>query len=169
MKRAFAALICFAAIASFGASATVDCAKRYTEEGVFSVCPPTGWELRSIMGVKYKLFIEAEKDGASANINFIEESFDGSLKDYVDLNLKALPNAFDDFKLIKREKFSSKNVKGERLVIENTQFGLALRQTLYIFELKGSTKMVIACTATAPRSAAYVSIFEDMINSFQKL
>ncbi|MDR1452332.1 MAG: hypothetical protein LBI57_08415 [Helicobacteraceae bacterium] len=169
MRRIFAALTGFGLAVSFGFAAKVDCDQRYAERGVFSVCPPTGWKVVQIPGVQYRAFFGDLKGNAGSNINFETESFNGSLKEYVDLGVKAMESA-GDVKLIKRENFTAKNVKGERIILENSMVKeMTLRLTLYIFELNKSTKMAITCIAPTSDASGSAAVFEEMINSFQKL
>ena len=121
--------------------------RRHEEKaGGFSFIPPDGWTMRELPGMKYKLAVGPIEGNFAANINTVDENFEGSLKDYVKNNIETIRHLFKDFKLIKQDDFKTESgIPGTRVVIEDKQGDINLRQTFF-FLAKGSKKFVVTCS-----------------------
>jgi hypothetical protein len=141
---------------------------RYNERiGGYSICPPRSWQATEVPGFKYHFFFGQVSNGFSPNINFVDQQYFSSLKEYVDLNIVQLKQILDDFLLISRTNFSTNSkLSGERLVVLDRQNSMKLKQLFYIFS-KGDLKMVITCTVLADGGELYDNIFDESIKTFR--
>ena len=142
--------------------------KRHVEaSGGYSFCPPNGWEMKEMPGLKYKLAFGPAAGGFAPNINVVDEAFDGSVEDYVKTSLEMVAKAFKGFKKIGQSSFKTESgVKGVRLQTESDQGPLRLRQTFFFLAGKGKNKLVVTCSALAENGQKLDSAFEDSLKTF---
>lgn len=142
--------------------------RRHTEAaGGFSFIPPEGWQVRDFPGRKFKIVVGPAAAGFAANINIVDESFDGSLEDYVKANLNALPKAFKKYRLLKQESFvTAVGLPGARAIVEDEQNNRLLRQAFYFFSKK-NTKFTITCSALAEEGDEFAPVFEASMKTFR--
>ena len=123
--------------------------RHYEPTGRFSYLPPAGWDLVDSGELAYQVAVGPEQADFSPNLVVLDETFDGSLDDYVAASLTNMGEFFQEFRLIDRRTFRSDDGHlGTRLITENVQGGRTLRQTYYFFE-RGPTKFVLTCTQLA--------------------
>ena len=136
--------------------------------GNFSYRPPANWTVTEFPGLMYRVVFGPSEGGFTANINFVTETFDGNLNNYVDANLSQLPVFFYQYRLLERGEFitNSGNV-GERVVVSNVQNGNALRQIFYFFQLSRNNFIVITCSVLDIASSRLVPIFDESIKTFE--
>ncbi|MDR2034990.1 MAG: hypothetical protein LBP89_10280 [Helicobacteraceae bacterium] len=159
-----------AALAAFAFGATVDCDRRMVEKsGGFAICPPIRWEAKPVGGFKYNFLMQKPQEGFAANINFADEEYNGSLKEYVDLSLDVLKKMIEDVKIVDRAAFSAKNVKGERIVAQSVQYSFDITQTVYVFDMEKSKKMIVTCTGLTSLAKTTQKICDDSLKTFEKL
>src|SRR5437667_12582996 len=90
---------------TLGAAQTGD---RHTESaGGFSYCPPKGWTMKEVPGLKYQIAFAKASGGFTPNINVVDEVFSGALKDYVNGNIQALTKQFKEFKNLGQSDFKT--------------------------------------------------------------
>ncbi len=142
--------------------------RRHTEAtGGFSFIPPEGWEIRDFPGKKFKIVVGPVAAGFAPNINIVDESFDGSLEDYVKANLNALPKAFKKYRLLKQDSFvTAAGLKGARVIVEDEQSNRLLSQTFYFFGKK-KTKFIVTCSALAEQADEFAPVFEASMKTFR--
>lgn len=120
--------------------------------GGYSFNPPAGWTMTTMPGLKYRVCCGEPVDGFTPNLNVVDEAFAGSLKDYVDGNLQALPKLLEGAEVTGRQDLASDDgVPMVRVDVKSRAAGVALAQTFY-FIGPGERKYVITCTA--PRKAS---------------
>jgi hypothetical protein len=145
-----------------------DIGKRHKEAaGGFSFCPPQGWTVRALPGMKYSIAAGPASKGFAPNINVVDETADVSLADYVDASKKMLSKAFKGYKEVgKREFKTTSGLKGTRLVIQSDQNGTLLKQTFYFFAGTGDKKFVVTCSALASGGEEIDEVFEASLKTF---
>jgi hypothetical protein len=108
--------------------------KRVIISENFSVCPPLGWEAKDYPGLKYKVILGPIEDEFAANIVFVDENFNGNLKNYVDGSLYNSERFFSEYRLVDRKPFRTESgIEGERVIINNSQGDKYLKQVFYFF------------------------------------
>jgi hypothetical protein len=142
--------------------------RRHTEAaGGFSFIPPEGWQIRDFPGKKFKIVVGPAAAGFAANINIVDESFDGSLEDYAKASLNALPKVLKKYRLLKQENFvTAAGLQGMRAIVEDEQNNRLLRQTFYTFSKK-STKFTLTCSALAEEGDEFAPVFEASMKTFR--
>jgi len=139
----------------------------YEAGGRFSYDPPAKWEIASMPGLKYRIARGPRTGGFTPNINVVEESFTGSLEAYANGNITNMKKLFKSMKILSREDFKTNDDQpAVKLVIENVQQGMKLRQTFY-FLGTGRSKFVVTCTAPAKGGAKLDSLFEKSAATFR--
>jgi hypothetical protein len=140
---------------------------HYEQAGGFSYDPPKGWQITQFPGLKYRISHGPAEHEFAPNINVLDESFVGSLAEYVDLNLGKMKDMFTGFTLLKREDFQTEDgLPGTRLVVEDKQQGRALRQTFCFFS-NSTRKYVVTCTALAEGGESLDGLFAQSMRTFR--
>jgi hypothetical protein len=141
--------------------------RLFEPSGGFSYVPPAGWEITESSKTPYKVVIGPTEDGFAANVTIIEEPFAGSLEEYASASVKNMSEYFQGFQLVSQDEFEleggSTSVK---IVIENEQSGLNLRQTFYILDA-GGKKLVITCTRLLGSSEELDAVCEGSVRTFR--
>ena len=120
--------------------------RHYEEAGGYSIVPPPGWTVSEFPGLKYEIISGPAQNGFAPNINVVDESFRGSLDEYVKANLETMRKVFKSFDELSREDVQL--ASGERAVMvvtTNVQQEMQLQQTFY-FVGEGRRKYVLTCT-----------------------
>jgi hypothetical protein len=134
----------------------------------YSICPPEGWEAREFPGLKYDCIVGPTEDGFTANINFADEKTDMDLEDYTDLCITQMEKLFEDFELIERMPFETDSgIKGECIIINNTQYNRYLTQMFYVLSAKNNIYVSITCTLLDEDSERYLPLFEECVKTFK--
>jgi len=138
------------------------------ENDEFSVVPPKSWQVTNYSGLKYKIFIGQRENNFTPNINFIDEVYNGSLDDYVDLTIKSLKAYISNVEIIYQNSFvTDDNLESRKIIAITEQQGYLLRQSQYIFPGKNGLKMVATCTALASSGEMYDIIFDNSMKTFK--
>jgi hypothetical protein len=141
--------------------------EQFEKAGGFSYDPPKGWQVVEFPGLKYRSAHGPAENGFAPNINVVDETFAGSLAEYVDGNLATLKKMFTDFKLLKREDFQTEDgLPATRLVVEDNQQGRSLRQSFCFFG-NSTRKYVVTCTALAERGESLDALFAQSMKTFR--
>lgn len=139
----------------------------YEKEGGFSFDPPKGWRVVPFPGLKYKIAHGPTEHEFAANINVVDEPYDGTLAAYVDLNVENIKKAFPDIKVLRREEFQTEDGQtATRLIAENKQQGRLLRQTFCLFG-HSNRKYVATCTALAEGGESLDGLFAQSMGTFR--
>jgi hypothetical protein len=169
MKRLGSCLILFLCFSSVIFAQSQRSGPRiYEQSGNFSFCPPLGWNVTEFPGLKYKIASGPAEGNFAANINFVDEEYNGSLRSYVDLSLSQVSSFFQEYKLLDRSEFKTNSgITGERVVINNRQHGFFLRQIFYFLPAAKNKYFVVTCSALDNVSAKYLSVFDESIQTFE--
>jgi hypothetical protein len=144
-------------------------AERYAEEpGGYTICPPEGWGVVEVPGLKYKVIAGPRKNNFASNINFADEKYDSSLTDYVSGNIEYLKEMFAYIVVDGPKPFvTDSGVKGEWFRTLTEQNGLKLRQTFYVLTDGKGRFMAATCTTNADGGEALDGIFEASLKTFE--
>ena len=164
MKR----LLAFVPLVIAGTVLAAETGDRYTEAaGGFSYCPPKGWTMKELPGMKYQAAFGPTSGGFTPNINVVDEAFGGSLEDYFKGNVDALTKVFKKFKNLGKSDFKTDSgLKCIRLVTESEQQGMLLRQTFFFFDGKTNRKLVVTCSAPAEGGDKLDAAFGASLKTF---
>jgi hypothetical protein len=155
----------------FGCASSAGSAKnqgRHVEKaGGYSIYLPESWEAVEWPGLNYKILLGPTENNLRPNITFADEAFTGRLDAYVDLNIEALQETFDEFELIQRDEFVTlKGLKGEKLVTNTLQNEQYFQQIFYFFPGKGKQFLAL-CTISLESGDAYDAFFDEIIGTFE--
>lgn len=136
--------------------------------GGFSYTPPVGWAIREFPGQKYRLSHDQPQNQFSANINVVDESFDGKLGAYVQANLATLEKFYQKFVMVSQgELVTTAGATAHRLTVNGRFNDKELRQIFYFFKGNGKTYFVMTCTSLASDGDQRDALFEKAAKSFQ--
>jgi hypothetical protein len=167
MRRSMSlAALILVAVAARDARAQ-DAERHVEKKGGFSFVPPIRWELKDAPNIPYKMAIGPAANNFAPNINVVEEANDRPLNEYVRGNLAVLEKALKKFKLLKQDEFKTDSgLTAGRLITENEQRGVLLRQTFYFFS-RDNKKFVITCTSLAEGGEKMDKVFEASVKTFR--
>jgi hypothetical protein len=149
-------------------SADDDALRHVEKGGGFSFIPPESWNPKEFPGLKFKVVVGPVHNGFTASINVVEESFRGSLDEYVKGNIATLQKILKNFEMVKQEEFkTTAGLQGVRLIVKNHQFDKDLRQTFYFFGGTADTKYVVTCTTLADDGEKLGPVFERALKTFR--
>jgi hypothetical protein len=137
--------------------------------GQFSYQAPKTWKVTDSVASKYKLAMDAPKNGFAANINVVIEPYPKPLAEYVELNKQQITTApiFQNVKVIDEQPFTTvSGLQGTRLTISDTMGKLDLQQVFYFFAGQGDTKLVVTCSSLVGDGAQFAPIFDASLKSF---
>ena len=136
--------------------------------GDFSICPPLNWNAIDFPGLKYKAIIGPATSGFAANIVFVDEAYNGRVKNYVDANLTQLEAVFPGYKLSSRAAFkTTSGITGERVIYNFTQQGFDVKVAAYFLPARRGRYFVITCSSLDSASDQLLPIFDESIKSFE--
>jgi hypothetical protein len=136
--------------------------------GNFSFCPPAGWGMREIAGLKYEVAVGPAENGFSANIVFVDESYEGNLRDYIDLNIVQLGNFIQNYEMQERKAIKTNSgISGEYILIKHEQFGHEIRQILYFLPAGNNKYFVMTCSVLDNAFTRYLPVFENSMKTFE--
>ncbi|MDR0760384.1 MAG: CsgG/HfaB family protein [Treponema sp.] len=130
--------------------ATADNSGRYVEkEAGFSIQIPDGWESKASPFSVYKQLAGAiHEDGSAPNIQFQDQTYDGTLEGMRTIQLNSYRTAgLGDIGILHEEPFSTQSgLQGLKTIIPFPHPILFMYQIFYIFPLKERSKLIIICT-----------------------
>jgi hypothetical protein len=134
--------------------------------GGFSICPPRNWNVIEFPGLKYKIIHTDPINGFSPNMTFVDEYYDGSLSEYMNLSNQNMKRIYPDAEYIRNESFlADSGLRGIKQVIINNVSGNLLRQSFYCFS-NGKIKIIITCSVNNSNGQRYESIFDESVRTF---
>jgi len=140
----------------------------YENGGGFSYRPPAGWNVTEYSGLKYKVVLGSAEGNFTTNINFVDETYNGSLRSYVDLGLAHLEEFFQSFRLVSRDTFvTNSGITGERVIINNSQNDYLLRQIFYFLPMPNNKYMIFTCSVIDSAAARYLPVFDESAKTFE--
>jgi hypothetical protein len=136
--------------------------------GNFSICPPAGWQVFEFPGLEYDVFVGPTEQGFSANIIFMDESYDGGLQEYVDLNILNMVKFLQNYEVVKRNAArTNSGISGEYIIIKHEQSGYNIEQIIYIFPVKNKKYLVFTYTVLENLFERYLPLFENSAKTFE--
>ena len=143
-------------------------ARIVESSGNFSFQPPLNWTVTEFPGLKYRVAIGPTEGGFTANITFVDETFDGNLESYVDLSIVNMETFFQGFRLLNREKFrTNSGIVGEKVIANTNQQSFFLRQIFYFLPARNNTYFVIVGSVLDRVATRYLTIFDESIKTFE--
>ncbi len=123
---------------------------RYKDDaGRFSIDVPKGWRVDDFPGLKYKVLFGPSVDSFAANVNFLDETFPGSLEEYVKKNVAALTQLMPGYREIGRsELVTSSGARSVVIAAETRPLNQELLQRFYFVDA-GNTKFVLTASRAA--------------------
>lgn len=136
-------------------TATREPGRHYEPEGGYSFVPPAGWQMTELAGLKYQVAITTAA-GFNANINFVDEFYDGTLNAYISANRAVLQQAYPDVVFgVQEEFFAAANIPAARLQATLTLDNRKLRQIYYFFDA-GQRNYIATCSLLADGSQDFL-------------
>lgn len=149
------------------AKAPDDPNRNFDEEGGFSFVRPEGWQLTDIPGLDYEGAIGPSSNGFAPNITVVDETFGGTLDEYVEANVETLQSSFEGFQIVDQGDFRpNEGDNAVRLATESMQQGTRLRQTFYFFDA-GSKKFVLTCSRLPSGQEAVDAACDESMETFR--
>ena len=168
MKKAsfFLILLIIFSVISLGAQV----GSRHTERnGNFSFSPPANWTAMTMPGLSYSVFMGPVIGSFQPNMNIVDEHYDGSLPEYVELSILSLRAIFSDASTLQNEVFrTSSGISGFKTVTVYTMSGMQLCAVQYYFS-NGSRKYVMTYSALNSNIGDFQGIFDESARTFQFL
>lgn len=155
--------------ASTGSVVTQGASKLYVApNGEFSYSPPNGSTLRDQNGSKFKAAFLPMSDGVYPVIMVEEESFFGTLDDYVATKLPSLISEFKsatNLRMISRSEFiTDNNARGIKAVLQ-FEMPEKTRIATYFFDGKNGKAIYLGCMS--PQGNAYDIQFDKSMKTFK--
>lgn len=155
------------ALSTSGKSSAGTPPQSESPNGNFTFDFPSGWQEKTIPGLKTKAVVGPASKGFAPNINIVSEEYKGTLDAYAKLSFEQLFNVMPGFNLLKQSKFKTKDgLEGIRMITESQPGGKNLRQTFYLFD-NGGKKYVVTCTALADDGDKLDSAFDTSMKTFK--
>ncbi len=143
-------------------------------DGEFSYSIPNGWVLRDVTwSPKFKSAYGQSIDGFAPSINVSDESFSGTLDDYVASSLRILPTQYEkmgikNFQVLDRSNFvTDAKQRGIKVITKSDKDGREARLTFYFFDGKNGKKFVVTCIASAQEGEVYDKIYDKSMKTFK--
>ena len=136
--------------------------------GGFKYMIPKGWATAEFPGFKFKISRGVPGSGFTPNIAVVDETFDGSVEDYVTACLGPMEKDAQYFKVIENKPFNTDSgIKGIKLVFESKWDRKKLMQTQYYFKgIKGKL-LVITCSVLPKDGPKFSDTFDTAMKTFQ--
>jgi len=145
-------------------------AGRQFERGggvAFSYIPVPGWQIKAIPGLQFKVVVGQAENGFAPNVNFIPEQSPLPMAAYADGNIASLKAMFPKLRFLGKQPFNTNNgLQGFKLIHENPQGFLVLRQCQYMFG-NGNQKIVITGSVPIHVGQRYDALLDACAGSFR--
>jgi hypothetical protein len=141
----------------------------FEESGGYSIIPPESWEAIEVPGFDYKLLVGQKKYNFTPNIGFYMGMLDGKLNESVDGALRGFDVLFNEnYTLLQRgDFFTTKNLKGEKIIISVFMLGQHFRQAVYYFPGQDNLFIQITCSVPAEFGDNIDRIFDKTLETFE--
>jgi len=141
----------------------------YTERTAgFTMSMPRDWQVTDI-NQKYYAILGQTENGFTPNITFADDTYSGSLSEYIDEMISMLGLFYADLTVIGRGSFStSAGLRGDYAVIQGRLGEVGIRQKIYLFP-NVSGDSIIAITGTAPlvNGERFDAVFDESVRTFK--
>jgi Tol biopolymer transport system component len=150
------------------ATFTPEPGRVYETEGGFSYVPPEGWKVSQAPGFDYKVAAGPKSGDFVPNLFFfINPSHSGSLDEFISGNLEHNRSILENLEVISQEDFlTSEGKRGVKVIDENTQRNIRVRQTSYYFEA-GARKFVATYTRLADKGQNNDALIDQSMKTFR--
>lgn len=133
--------------------------------GGYSLTPPENWVVQKSPASPYSVLIAQPVDDFSPNINIQEETYNGSMDDYISLSMVNLEQMMKA-KKISQSPFSAANSKGVKLVTNTEYNDFKLRQTFYFFDNSRGQKVVVVTSSARSSAGQFDPVFDTIMQTF---
>jgi len=168
MKRTFV-ICCLLAVLFIQNINSQTLGDLYTERTAgFTMSMPRGWQTIDA-NQKYLMIAGPLENGFTPNIGFADDTFSGSLSDYIDAVFLAIGQFYADLTIINRGNFSTNSgLRGEYATIHGRMGEISVRQKMYIFSNAGRGGIIlITGTAPAANGERFDPIFDECVKTFR--
>lgn len=136
--------------------------------GGFKFMIPEGWATAEFPGFNFKICRGIPSAGFAPNIAVIDETFDGSVEDYVTACSAPMEKDAQGFKMLEKKPFSSDSgIQGIKLVFDSKWDGKQLMQTQYYFKGIKGKMLVITCSVLPEDGPKFANTFDAAMKTFQ--
>jgi hypothetical protein len=142
--------------------------ETYTSiQGGYTHRIPEGWQSKPGGQPGLTMIVAPKESRLVSNMATTIEMFDGSLRTYVDTNIKNLQEIFPDAKIVSDAEFGNDaNAAAYKLKLQNKVEETDLAQTMYFFEGQPGQKIIVTCTTSAQRGPDMESLFDECMKAF---
>ncbi|HSI83546.1 MAG: TIR domain-containing protein [Candidatus Methylacidiphilales bacterium] len=137
---------------------------------IFTYMVPQTWDVRLEKDrSKYKMAFGKRTDDFTSNIIVVDEEYTGTLKEYVDANLKTLNKSFKNLKIVSNTSFvTNSGLEGWKMVTEHNTFNERdVRQTFYFFKAAAPKLFLVATTSSVAKvGASEQPLFDGIMKTF---
>jgi hypothetical protein len=141
--------------------------RHFESSGNFSICPPEDWSIQDVPGYKYKFFLGPPENEFAPNINCLDETYDGTLLDYVDLSIQSLDVFFTDVISSEKKKFKTDGgLVGYKNITTCTMGTVRVTVAQYFFSNE-SQKYVVTCSVGGESLGTYEQLFDQCVKTFR--
>jgi hypothetical protein len=128
---------------------------------------PEGWQSKPGAQPGLTMIIAPKESGYASNMATTIEAFDGSLRTYVDTNIKSVQAMFPDAKIVSDAEFTNDaKAAAYKLKLQNKVQETDLAQTMYFFEGQLGQKIIVTCTTPAKHGQELEGVFDDCMKRF---
>jgi hypothetical protein len=136
-------------------------------EGGYTHRIPRGWEVKPAQPPMLIKIVAPKESGYVSSMIVTSEPFEGSLRQYVDANIKSLRATGPDAKIVTDSEFTTDaKASAYKVQLSNKMKDLELAQTMYFFDGPSSRKIIVTCTATAKQGPELASLFDESMKTF---
>lgn len=168
-RRIMSSALCMAVILLWSLIGLAEQAPTLLSEpsGGFKYMIPEGWSTTEFSGFKFKISRGVASSGFAPNIAVADESFNGSLDDYVTACLAPMEKGAQGFNLLDKKPFNTDSgINGIKLVFESKWDGKQLMQTQYYFKGIKGKMLVITCSVLPEDAPKFADIFDTAMKTF---
>ncbi len=128
---------------------------------------PEGWERKTAPPSTAGMVASPAASDLESNMVTTSESYNGTLRAYVDANLAALPKLAPTAKVVNELPFQTHSqLAGRKLKLGNELKGKALAQFMYFFAGPEKKKIIVTCTTPASNAAQMEPLFDACMKTF---
>jgi len=141
----------------------------YTERNAgFTMSMPIGWQTMDA-NQKYLMIVGPTEKGFTPNIGFADDTFSGSLSDYIDAVFLVIGQFYADLTTVSRGNFSTNSgLRGEYVTIQGRMGEISVRQKMYLFpNVIGGGIILVTGTAPAANGEKFDPIFDECVKTFR--
>jgi hypothetical protein len=137
-------------------------------EGGYSHRIPQGWEVKPPEPPVLTKIVAPKESGYASSMIVTSETFEGSLRQYADDNIKSLQAAGPDAnKVVNDSAFTTDaRVSAYKVQLRNKVKDIDLTQTMYFFEGPSNRKVIVTWTASVQQAAELASLFDESMKTF---